>query len=77
MSVVALYDNPLTCCREAWQDGQLLARISWQLLEDKDYRGDRLLPFYVNDPKPFTPGELVHGDMAAIAANARPAAPPL
>lgn len=68
----AVYDNPSSFCREAWQDGKLIAYISVGLLMEKGFRGHRRMPFMLNCGE-WETGK-VWGDAEAIKSFAAPPA---
>lgn len=63
---VATFDNPATMCREAWQDGRLVAHISAALLDSRDFRGHPSMHMGLSGG-PFKPG-LLWGDMRALGS---------
>lgn len=69
---VCVYDNPRTMCREAWQDGKVVAHISAGLLMLDGFQGDRRMFFGLNAGEHFVTG-CVYGDPEAIAIEQRPA----
>lgn len=62
---VAVYDNPATMRREAWQDGRLIADISLELMSIKGFNGHPSMFFPLNCGK-WKHGE-IRGDAEAIA----------
>lgn len=70
----AIYDSPITWCREAWQDGRLVAHIAADLLMSPDFRGHRTMHMGLNAGCDFVPGRII-GDREAIDPAQRPAAP--
>jgi hypothetical protein len=63
----AIYDNPATMAREAWQDGKLIGHTTACLLLSRDFRGHRNWPFYFS-VGPWSPGQLI-GDRAAVTVT--------
>lgn len=60
-----VYDNPSTCRREAWSDGELVACVSESQLETAGFNGHRSFAFMLNTGYRFTPGRIT-GDKAAL-----------
>lgn len=67
----ATFDNPATCCREAWQDGKLVAHISFQLILTPGFRGYARMHMGLNVGRDIQPGTIC-GDIDAIAEEYRP-----
>lgn len=65
MILTCVYDNPATMCREAWQDGKLIAAISIDLLYKKGFNGHPSMFFGLNVGREFIPGRII-GDKEAI-----------
>lgn len=62
----AVYDNPATMRREAWQDGRLVCDVSAAQLETRGWEGHRRFPFMLNVGY-WSAGQLI-GDRAALSA---------
>ena len=63
--VCAVYDNPATMLREAWQDGRVVAHISATLMATKGFNGHPNMHFALNCGREFEPGK-IRGNAAAI-----------
>jgi hypothetical protein len=50
-----VYDNPSTMAREAYQDGELVAAITAELLATASFKGGNWFPMYLNKG-PFDSG---------------------
>ena len=63
---VCVYDNPASMCREAWQDGKVIAHVSMDMLFSKDYKGHRRLFFGLACKADWCTGKIVWGDANAM-----------
>lgn len=66
---VAVYDNPATMAREAWQDGKRLCHVTAAQLMTKDFRGHPRMFFGLNVGQ-WETGRVI-GDRDAISAGGK------
>lgn len=64
----AVFDNPVTRRREAWQDGKLVAFITEKLMYTKGFYGSKRMPFMLNCGRDFISGRII-GNAEALAAQ--------